>query len=145
MTQTVGQATIFVPVLAIVALTVIGFVRLLVARVRSAKARAVKLSYYRAFQGEGEPEIAAAAARHYNNLFETPVLFYVACVVAFELGAVTSTILVLAWGYVAARIVQSVIHLTTNNVRHRALAFALAWVFLLALWVRLGIALAAQL
>lgn len=144
MTQQIGQATIFLPLMALVALTVFGFLRLLVVRVRATKERAVKLSFYRAFQGEGEPEASAVAARHYNNLFEAPVLFYVACLVAFELGAVTRGVLFLACAYVAARYVQSAIHLTGNNVRHRALAFLLGWIFLAALWVRLAAALAGQ-
>ena len=73
MTPQVGQAAIFLPLMAIVALSVLGFVRLLTLRVRATKDRAVKLSYFRAFQGEGEPEISAAAARHYNNLFEAQI------------------------------------------------------------------------
>ncbi len=144
MTQHVGQATAFLPLMAIVALTVFGFVRLLAVRVRATKDRAVKLTYYRAFQGDGEPEVSAIAARHYNNLFEAPVLFYAACVVAFELGSVTPGVLFLAWAYVAARYLQSAIHLTSNNVRHRALAFLAGWIFLVALWVRLAAALAGQ-
>jgi hypothetical protein len=145
MTPQVSQAAIFLPLMAIVALTVFGFLRLMVLRIRTTKERAVKLSYYRAFQGDAEPEGTAVAARHYNNLFEAPVLFYAACIVAFELGSVTRGVLFLAWAYVAARYAQSAIHLTSNNVRHRALAFLLGWVLLVALWVRLGTALAGQL
>ncbi len=139
-----APATIFLPVLAVVVLSLLGFFRLMILRVRAGKQRQVKMSYYRAFQGTPEPEDVAAAARHYNNLFEAPVLFYVGCVVAFQMGAVTPVLLAMAWGYVAARVGQSVIHLTTNNVRHRALAFLLGWIFLIALWGRLGAAIVAQ-
>jgi hypothetical protein len=139
-----SQHAIFLPLLAVVALTVVAFLRLAVVRVRTAKSRAVRLSYYRAFQGDPEPELAAATARHYNNLFEAPVLFYVACIVAYQTSAVTMTVLVLAWAYVAARYVQSAIHLTTNNVRHRAFAFLAGWILLLALWSVLALRLVAQ-
>ena len=144
MNAPVAQATIFLPLIVLVTLTLVGLLRLGVLRVRAGKHRQVRFSYYRAFQGEPEPEQVAAAARHYNNLFEAPVLFYVGSVVVFELGAVTPWMLFIAWGYVVARLVQSAVHLTTNNVRHRALAFLAGWAFLVALWIRIGAAVAAQ-
>jgi hypothetical protein len=144
MDQQVGQATIFLPLMTVVALTVVALLRLIVVRTRAMRARQVKLSYYRAYQGDGEPEHTAATARHYVNLFEAPVIFYVACVVAFELSAVTPWTLVWAWGYVAARVAQSAIHLTTNNVQQRAMVFASGWSCLIALWIKLGISLAGQ-
>jgi hypothetical protein len=145
MTPAIGQATIFLPVLAMVALTAFAFLRLAIVRVRTARRREVKLSYYRAFQGPPEPEQAAATARHYNNLFEAPLLFYVGCVVAFELGTVTPLVLALAWGYVVARTIQSAIHLGSNDVRKRAYAFFAGWLFLAALWLRLAVSLFGQL
>jgi len=75
------------------------------------------------------------------NLFEMPVLFYVASVILFVTNAVDGLALVLAWLYVASRIAHSLIHLTCNNVIHRLAAFAASNVVLLVLWVRLVVTL----
>jgi hypothetical protein len=137
--MTFNQALIFMPMLAVVALTVVGFVRLVIVRVRSTRARDVPFSYYKAFQNGAEPEYVAVVARHYLNLFEAPILFYAACVTVFALGGVTLAVYLTAWGYAILRITQSTIHLTYNNVRHRAYAFLLGWIALTALWVQIGL------
>jgi hypothetical protein len=48
--------------------------------------------------------------------------------------------LALAWAYVACRALHSLIHLTYNNVFHRLAAFAAGYVVLLAIWIRLVLA-----
>lgn len=133
------QALIFLPMLAIVALTFAAFVRM-----ASGRAAAVKggqdPAFYRAHLGNPEPEAAAAGARHWDNLFELPTLFYAACITAFALGAVGTWTLVFAWGFAALRLVQSVIHMTFNNPMPRGLAFTAGTAFMLALWINLAIA-----
>src|ERR1700756_3372091 len=86
-----NQISIFLPVLAVVALTIVGFLRMAVARGKAAKARGDGATYYRAFLGEPEPEYAVAAVRHYGNLFEAPTLFYAGCITGYAIGAVTTT------------------------------------------------------
>lgn len=138
MFDTANQATIFLPMLVIVALTFVAFVRM--AAARGAVAKQMDPSFYRAQLGGHEPESAVVAVRHYGNLLELPVLFYAACLTAFVLSAVTGWVLLWAWGYVAARLLQSAIHLSYNNPAHRGLSFALGMVFMIALWVTIGMA-----
>ncbi|TAL03015.1 MAG: hypothetical protein EPO08_05320 [Rhodospirillaceae bacterium] len=138
MNADVNQLSIFLPVFVIVALTAIAFLRMAVARARATKERTDSATYYRAYQGPPEADYAIIAVRHYGNLFEAPVLFYAASIIAFAVGGVTSWLLVWAWGYVAARLVQSTIHLTFNNPLYRGLAFSISWLFLIALWVTLA-------
>lgn len=135
------QAQIFLPVLVVVALTFVGFVKMAMAR--GAAAKSMDTTYYRAHIGEPEPENARAAARHWDNLFELPTLFYAGCVIAFVLGAVGTWTLVFAWGFAAARVVQSLVHMTVNNPVWRGLAFTLGVVFTLALWIDLALAILA--
>ncbi|MDX2142133.1 MAG: MAPEG family protein [Rhodospirillaceae bacterium] len=135
-----AQAGIFLPVLTVVAVSIVGFFWLARMRVKAVRGREVPIKYYTAFQGGAEPHEAAVAARHYNNLFEAPVLFYVACVVAYQLAAVTLPLLVTAWGYAAARIAQSAVHLTANRVDKRAYAFFIGWLFLIGLWAQVAVA-----
>ena len=139
----VNPVGIFVPMLVVVLLTFIAFIRM-----ASARGAAVKAghdpAYYRAQLGPPEPEAAVVAVRHYHNLFELPVLFYAACLTAFALQAVSGWTLAFAWAYVAARLVQSAIHLTYNNPSHRGGAFVVGVLFMLALWVNLALAIFAQ-
>ena len=79
------------------------------------------------------------ASDNYRNLFEGPVLFYIAALAAFALKVVTPAILVLAWLYVACRVAHSLVHCTTNRVRHRFYAFIASHVVLFALWVVLAV------
>lgn len=139
-----NQASIFVPMLVIVALTLVAFVRMAAARGAAVKA-GQDPSFYRAHLGPPEPEFATAAVRHYGNLFELPTLFYAACLTCFVLGAVSGWTLVFAWGYVAARLIQSAVHMTYNNPSHRGGGFILGVLFMAALWVNLGIAVCAKL
>jgi hypothetical protein len=141
----INQAAIFLPVLAIVALTLIAFIRMAVARGSAAKEKAGEPHYYRAYLGAPEPEYAVVAVRHYTNLFELPVLFYTGCISAFVLGAVSPWSLAWAWCYVLARASQSAVHLTYNNPAHRGLAFVVGWVFILALWIDVAWAVIARL
>jgi hypothetical protein len=142
MFDTANQAVIFLPLLVIVALTFAAFVRMAVAR--AAAAKQMEPGFYRAHQGGAEPESAVVAVRHYSNLFELPTLFYAACLTAFVLGAVTGWVLVWAWGYVIARVLQSAVHLSYNNPAHRGGAFVLSMVFLIALWVTVALHIFAQ-
>jgi hypothetical protein len=74
------------------------------------------------------------AADNYRNLFELPVLFYLALLVAAQLGMATPLTVGLAWAFVALRVVHSAIHCTYNTVRHRFAAFLLGGLVLMVLW-----------
>jgi hypothetical protein len=135
---TTNQALILVPLLVLVALTLVGFLAMATARGKVAKS--MDPSFYRAQLGTPEPESARTAVRHWDNLFEFPTVVYAACLTAFVLGAVGTWTLVFAWGFVAARLVQSAVHLTYNNPAHRGIAFVIGVVFAMALWVNVGMA-----
>jgi hypothetical protein len=134
----INQKLVLLPMLVVVLLTFIGLLRMFV--LRAAAAKVVDPAFYRTYTGGSEPEAAHVAARHWNNLFELPTLFYAACLTAFLLGAVTTFTLVCAWGFVAGRVVQSAVHLTSNIVPLRGAAFVLGALFLFALWGQLALA-----
>jgi len=134
----VNQTLVFLPVLVVVALTIVAFVKMGAARAGAMKT-GMNADFYRAHLGEPEPEGARAAARHWDNLFELPTLFYAGCITAFVLGGVGTWTLVFAWGFAAARVVQSLIHMTYNSPAHRGMAFALGVVFVLALWINIAV------
>ena len=78
------------------------------------------------------------SANNYANLFESPVLFYIAILLALILMLQDNVLVVLAWCYVASRYVHSFIHITYNRVMHRFTVFIFSCFVLLAMWMRLG-------
>lgn len=73
-------------------------------------------------------------ADNFRNLFELPVLFYLALVVAYLTGQVDALTLGLTWGFVGLRVVHSAIHCTYNKVMHRFYAYVAGGLVLWALW-----------
>jgi hypothetical protein len=138
-----NQMTIFLPMLVIVALTFVAFVRMAAGRGRAVKG-GHDPAYYKAQIGAPEPEFTVVGVRHYGNLFELPTIFYAACLTAFVLGAVSFWVLLFAWGYVVCRLVQSAVHITYNNPAHRGMAFVAGVLCMLALWVTLAVAIFAR-
>ncbi|MEM1080591.1 MAG: MAPEG family protein [Pseudomonadota bacterium] len=77
------------------------------------------------------------ASDHLANLFEAPVLFYLACIVIVLLDTIDTAYLWLAWLFVAFRYLQALVHLTFNNVRTRAAVFGLGVATGIVIWARL--------
>ena len=81
------------------------------------------------------------AADNFRNLFELPVLFYLALVIAALTAQVNRATLVLAWAFVVLRVVHSAIHCTYNRVWHRFFAYLAGGLVLWALWGVLAVGL----
>jgi hypothetical protein len=79
------------------------------------------------------------AARNLINLFEMPVLFYTLIMVLIWTQKTDSTSLLLCWIFVAARYIQSFVHLGPNKVRYRFLAYLVGTLVLFATWGRLAV------
>ncbi|MES2854293.1 MAG: MAPEG family protein, partial [Bdellovibrionota bacterium] len=73
--------TLIYPMFAMVILTLVTMLVMLNTRMRAVKAGKIKFSYFKTYNTEAPDEILKTQ-RHYTNLFELPVLFYVACLVA---------------------------------------------------------------
>jgi hypothetical protein len=79
-------------------------------------------------------------ADNYNHLMEQPTLFYAVVLALHVLGAATGLDVVLAWSYVALRVVHSLVQALVNIVMWRFAIFMVASVVLLILAIRLAIA-----
>lgn len=132
------------PMAAMVLLTMVVLVRLFRSRVAAVRAGQIDATYFRLYQGVDEPELTRKFSRHFTNLFEAPTLFYVGCLAGMVAGVTGPLLLVLAWGYVAARSVHAVVHLGGNRLRRRILAYFVSWLFLAAMWLTLVIAVATR-
>jgi hypothetical protein len=129
---------IFLPALAMVALTFVVLMVMFRRRVAQMKRDRIHPQKVSTSQEAAALYSDVAPADNFRNLFEMPVLFYMALVIAALTVQVTPLVLGLAWTYVAARVVHSAIHCTYNKVMHRFRAFVLSVFALLALWALLG-------
>lgn len=79
------------------------------------------------------------AAVTFRNLFELPVLFYVALGAAFAIGAGGPATLALAWLFVVLRVAHGVVQCSYSRVMHRFAVYAVAGAATLgALWINLA-------
>lgn len=81
------------------------------------------------------PEVARVAD-NYNHLHEQPTVFYALVIASALLGVGDGLQVVLAWSYVALRVVHSLVQATRNIILVRFSVFALASVVLFGLFVR---------
>ena len=81
------------------------------------------------------PVRATQFANSYLNQFEMPVLFYVLTVLVLFTRQADLVFLILSWIYVILRIIQAWIHVTSNRVSYRGLAFGASSLVLLAMWI----------
>jgi hypothetical protein len=71
----------------------------------------------------------------FSNQFELPVLFYVLTILSIITRHADILFLVLAWIFVVCRIVQAVVHVTSNNIRLRATFYGVGAIALLIAWL----------
>jgi hypothetical protein len=133
---------ILAPVVALIAWTLVMQVWMYAARIPAMRRAGISLKGRRGTRGgalEGAiPDEANWKAHNYNHLMEQPTIFYAIALTLALLGFGGGINLYLAWGYVALRIVHSLIQATANVVLYRFIAFNLATLCLLGLTVHAG-------
>jgi hypothetical protein len=86
----------------------------------------------------GQPawsEPATKIGNAFRSQFELPVLFYVLVVLAIIARKADYLFVVMAWIFVASRIVHAAIHTGSNHVAHRFYAFAVGAIVLMVMWI----------
>ena len=71
----------------------------------------------------------------YHNQLELPVLFYVLTILSLVTRHADLLFVVLAWIFVASRIVHAYIHVTDNNVNRRGPIFGMGALVLTIMWL----------
>ena len=135
------QVSIIYPVLVMFAHTMIIIFAMGVLRYIAIHKGDVSIKFFRAYNDGAQTERLHLIARHVQNLFEVPPLFYFACLFLFVTNSVTSISLGLAWAFVGLRLTHSTIHLSVNNVSYRFFCFGAGLIVLSGLWVCLAVAL----
>lgn len=133
------RAAAFHPAFAMAALTFAVWVRLYATRLGEMRRERIHPQAVATSRQASERLHDTRAADNFRNLFELPVLFYLALVVAALLGLASDGFLVLAWTFVALRVLHSAIHCTYNRVMHRFMAYLAGSLVLWAMWAWLAV------
>ena len=130
------------PIVALVGWTHLMWLWMYVTRIPAIRQARMRLDPH-APRGEQMASLPAGVrwkADNYNHLMEQPTLFYaIAVVLAIVDPDVTNR--ALAWGYVALRVVHSLVQATFNKIEVRFSIFALGSLVLFALTIRAALAL----
>jgi len=130
---------LLIPLLALVFLTFLVWVFMYVTRLAEIKRKSIDpQSLDTRVHGQALLTDSPAQADNLKNLFELPVLFYVAVLLALVLMIQDQLLVQLAWSYVALRYVHSLVHCTYNRVMHRFIAYAASCLVLMFMWARLA-------
>ena len=133
---------ILVPVVALVAWTLVMHAWMYATRFTAMKRAGISLSGRVGSRGnalEGAiPDQANWKAHNYNHLMEQPTIFYAIALALALMGMGDGINFWLASGYVGLRIVHSIVQATVNVVTVRFALFTLASLCLLGLTVHAG-------
>jgi hypothetical protein len=129
---------IYLPALAMVALTFVVWGRMFTMRIGQMKRDRIHPQKVATSAQARALLTDSRAADNFANLFELPVLFYLAVVLADRIDRVDGISLSLAWAFVILRIAHSGIQVTYNRVMHRFAAYVAGGLVLASLWAYLA-------
>jgi len=133
-----GDNAIFLPAVAMAVLTFVVWWRMYATRIAQMKRERIHPQAVATSAQAAAKLTDSRAADNFRNLFELPVLFYLALVVAAQAQLSTTAVLVLAWLFVALRVVHSWIQCTYNKVMHRFYVYVTGGMVMWTLWGVLG-------
>ncbi len=130
------------PIVALVAWTLVMLVWMAFTRMPAMKKAGIDIS--KRVGGRGQnlegviPDEVNWKSHNYTHLHEQPTLFYAIVLVLVAMEQNASINVWLAWGYVAFRILHSIVQSTINKVKIRFPLFALSTLCLVGLTVHAG-------
>lgn len=131
------ESPILAPIVALVAWSLLVWIWMYATRLPAIRKANMKLDP-QAPRGEQMAQLPASVrwkADNYNHLMEQPTLFYAVALTLALMGEGAGINLVLAWGYVATRVVHSLWQALVNRIEVRFGIFALSSLMLLGLAV----------
>ena len=129
---------IFHPMLVMVVLTMLVWLRLYAVRIPEMRRLRIHPQSVATSAQKSARLVDTRAADNFTNLFEVPVLFYLALVVAYLTQQATPLVLGLSWAFVAGRALHSLIQCSYNKVMHRFAIYSLTTCVVWVLWAVLG-------
>ena len=122
------------PMFAMVLLTLLVWLRLFQTRLGEMKQRRIHPQTVATSVQMAQRVEDSRAADNFRNLFELPVLFYAAALLAVQAGSDNTLLLILCWIFVVLRALHSYIHCTYNRVMDRFKVYLLSGLVLWAIW-----------
>jgi hypothetical protein len=130
------QELIFLPAVALVGLTLCVWLLLYRRRIGAMRAHRVSPEKFKTRTTRVPLDEAQSASDNFQNLLELPLLFYVLVLALHATQRVDGAYLVLAWAFVALRVVHSAVHVGYNRVMHRFLVYVAGGALLFVAWAR---------
>lgn len=133
-----ASSDLIYPMVALFGWTFLVMLRNVQVRVAAVLRGDLSNEYFELFENGQPSATIAKTGNHFRNLFEVPLLFYIALLAVITMDQADSLFVMLGWGYVGLRVVHSLVHLTINKVMPRFLFFLASNLVLLVIWLRLA-------
>ena len=125
---------VLLPLFVEVALTFVLLFWMAYGRTRAIRVGEIKMRDIALRESNWPPGITQVGNAYHNQL-ELPVLFYVLTILSLVTRHADLLFVVLAWIFVASRVVHAYIHVTDNNVNRRGPMFGLGALVLTIMWL----------
>ena len=137
----IDQKLIFIPLLAQVLLTAIDWFWMYKTRIAEMKRNRInpRILSNATESSNNCLNSVVDSADNFKNLFEIPVLFYVAVIMLYVTQMVDVLFLTLAGVFVLFRYIHSFVHITYNNVMHRFTVYVISTLMLWIIWIMIVI------
>ena len=134
-----NQNLMYYPCFAMLVLSGIVLIKMFRLRVAAVKRGDIKVNYFKTYNAGSPTHQMLQADRNFTNLFEVPTLFYMLCLFGVVTFKVDHFLLGAAWFYVFCRYLHSIIHITSNKIAPRMGIYALSWIALIVMGIKLAV------
>ena len=132
------EKLILLPVFVQILLTSVVMVLMGKRRIRAAKNKEITVAAFKTMNLTGANEQVIATSRNFDNQFQMPMLYLFSVLFTLQLGFADLGYVVLGAAFVLLRVMHTVVHIGSNNVRLRFNIFLLGCLALWLLWLRLA-------
>src|SRR5690606_22555927 len=130
------EKLILLPVFVQILLTSVVMVLMGKRRIRAAKNKEITIAAFKTMNLTGANEQVIATSRNFDNQFQMPMLYLFSVLFTLQLGLVDLGYVLLGAAFVLLRILHTVVHIGSNNVRLRFNLFLSACLALWLIWLR---------
>ena len=132
----VSENALIAPMGALVGLTALVWLAMVVVRNTAVMRGRISPKQYVHYSGSAFDERIERPARAFNNLFQVPMLFYVACLLMLVTRRVDVAQVGLAWVFVSMRVVHAGVYIGWNHLPSRFATWVAGCITLGVIWVR---------
>ncbi|WP_333609693.1 MAPEG family protein [Arsukibacterium sp.] len=128
---------LFISVVVQVLLTSVVMVLMGRRRIAAAKNKEIAVAAFKTMDLTGANEQVIATSRNFDNQFQMPMLFMFSVLFIMQFALADLGFVLLAAAFVVLRVMHTLVHIGSNNVRLRFRVFLLGCLVLWVMWLRL--------